>query len=61
MLRKLLEQKGTKLTDSEFATVMEMTTDDIKFNNTTFGKKTSLIEVLDVAERSADIVRRYCH
>lgn len=58
MLRKLLEKRGIYLTDAEFAIVMEITTDDIKFNRISFGKCTSLNYVLDIAERSALVFRK---
>lgn len=58
MLRKLLEKRGIYLTDAEFAIVMEITEDDIKFNRISFKKCTSLNYVLDIAERSARVFKR---
>jgi len=58
MLRKLLEKRGIYLTSEEFAIVMEITTDDIKFNRIGFEKYTSLEDALDIAERSATVFRK---
>lgn len=58
MLKKSLEERGINLTKAEFGVVMEITTDDIKFNRINFKKRTSLEHVLDVAIRSADIFKR---
>lgn len=58
MLRQSLEKRGIYLTDEEFAIVMEITTDDIKFNRISFGKRTSLNYVLDIAERSANVFKK---
>lgn len=58
MLRKALERRGIYLTDEEFTIVMEITTDDIKFNRIGFNKCTSLDYVLDIAEKSASVFKR---
>jgi hypothetical protein len=58
LLKKLLEQKGFKLDSREFAVIMEIVTDDIKFNRTGFRKKTSLCEVEAIAERTIIALRR---
>lgn len=58
MIRKLLEQRGIKLTKAEFAVVMEIVTNDIKFNMINFNKCTSLKYMLDIAEKSAEIFGR---
>lgn len=57
MLKKLLEERGINLTKAEFGVVMEIATDDIKFNRISFKKRTSLDYVLDIAIRSADIFK----
>lgn len=58
MIRKLLEKRGIFLTNEEFAIVMEITTDDIKFNRIGFKKCTGLNYILDIAERSASVFKR---
>lgn len=58
MLRQALEAKGIHLSDSEFAIVTEITTDDIKFNNIHFGKKTSKADIIAIAERTIKVLRR---
>ncbi len=49
MLKNLLS--NLNLNNTEFETVMKMTTEDIKFNRISFGKKTSLKDVLSIALR----------
>ncbi len=59
MIKEMLEQKlGQPITAAEFAVVMEITTDDIKFNRMNFKKKTNLNELLDIAERSSIVFKR---
>lgn len=59
MLKKLLENElGQHVSNSEFAAVMEMTTDDIKFNNIKFSKKTSPAQMLAIAKISYTVIKR---
>lgn len=58
MLRILLEEKGIKTSDEEFAEIMQATTEDIKFNNINFKRRTSCNEVIDIALRAATTLRR---
>ena len=58
MLKAMLERKVGHLNNAEFAIICEITTDDIKFNRTSFGKYSNLEYVLGVAERSAALFRR---
>lgn len=58
MLRQSLEKRGIYLTDEEFAIVMEITTDDIKFNRISFKKRTSLDNVLDIAKGIKEELRQ---
>lgn len=58
MLRKSLESKGISLTDEEFNTVMQMTTEDVKFNNIGFNRKTNLNDIVSIAEISARTLKR---
>lgn len=53
MLRKMLERRVGQFSNTEFKEIMEATTDDIKFNKIGFNRRTSLIEMLDIAERCA--------
>lgn len=56
MFRSLLS--NLNLDNSEFKAVLQMTTEDIKFNRTSFGKRTSLQDVVSIAEKSAVALRR---
>lgn len=56
MLKGLLS--NLNLDSTEFEAVMQMTTEDIKFNRTNFGKRTSLQDVINIAEKSAVALRR---
>jgi hypothetical protein len=58
MLKQALEAKGIHLNSSEFAVVMEIVTDDIKFNRIGFKKKTSMEDVISIAEKSVQALRR---
>lgn len=59
MLKKLLETKvGQTFSNSEFEAVMEMTTEDIKFNNVSFNKKTNRNDMLTIAVRCATALKR---
>lgn len=58
MLRKALERRVGHLSNAEFAVIMEIVTDDLKFNRVNFGKCTSLDYVLDISEGSAGVFRR---
>lgn len=58
MFKKLLEERGINLTKEEFGVVMEIATDDIKFNRICFKKCTSLSYILEIAIRSANIFKR---
>lgn len=56
MLRALLEKRVGKLTINEFAVVMQIVTDDIKFNNIHFHKKTTKADVIKIAEVAAKVI-----
>lgn len=58
MLKKLLEDNGIITNDLEFKEVMTIVTDDIKFNRINFGKKTNKIELIEIARRSLNTLRR---
>jgi len=50
MLRKILELDLDPMTDFEFCEVLDLATSDIKTNRVGFGKRTSLPEVVEIAE-----------
>jgi len=50
MLRKIFELDLDPMTDFEFCEVLDLTTSDIKTNRVGFGKRTSLPEVVEIAE-----------
>lgn len=51
MFKKLLEKRvGQTISDSDFKEVLNMATDDIKFNRIGFRKHTNLREALVIAE-----------
>lgn len=50
MLRKILELDLSPMTDSEFREVLILATSDIKTNRVDLGKRTSLPEVVEIAE-----------
>lgn len=58
MIRKLLEKQGLKMSDQEFSEVMTMATQDIKFNNVSFKKKTSLDSMLVIVQRCFIVIGR---
>ena len=49
-MRKLLESKIGKVTDSEFKLIMSATTSDVLFNRVNFLKKTSKDEAMEIAK-----------
>jgi hypothetical protein len=58
MLKQMLEARVGHLSNAEFAIVMEIATDDIKFNHISFKKKTILDYVLQLAVRSATVFKK---
>lgn len=58
MIKTMLERRIGHLSNAEFAVIMQITDDDIKFNRVSFGKCTSLDYVLNIAERSVNVLRR---
>ena len=49
MLRKILESKVGKLTDAQFAEVMDLVRADVKINRVAFKRRTSHKEAVDIA------------
>lgn len=58
MIKKLLQDNGIVTNDLEFEEVMDIVTDDIKFNRINFNKRTNKIELIEIAERSLHTLRR---
>ncbi|KYH35869.1 hypothetical protein CLTEP_02620 [Clostridium tepidiprofundi DSM 19306] len=58
MLKQLLERRIGHLSNAEFAVIMQITEDDIKFNRVSFKKHTDLEYVLDIAVRSVKLLRK---
>ncbi|BDR83492.1 Uncharacterised protein [Clostridium tetani] len=58
MLKQMLEGRVGHLSNDEFKEVMDIVTDDIKFNRINFGKRTNKIELIEIAERSLYTLRR---
>ncbi|MGH4125633.1 MAG: hypothetical protein ACREV6_22200 [Clostridium sp.] len=58
MLRKALENRVGHLSNTEFAVIAEIITDDLKFNRVSFKKHTSLNYVLDIAVRCVEVFRK---
>lgn len=50
MFRKILKLDLDPITDSEFREVLDLVTSDIKTNRIDFGKRTSLCELVEIAE-----------
>jgi len=59
MLRTILESRTGPLTTTQFAHLMDLTTTDIMVNNISFKRRTSLSDVIRVAEISHGILTRY--
>lgn len=49
MLRKILESRVGPVSNSKFAELMDLTTTDIRVNHIAFGKRTSLVELVEIA------------
>jgi len=58
MLRKILELDLDSMTDFEFREVLDLATSDIKANHVDFGKRTSLLEVVAIAEMCLRALQR---
>lgn len=58
MFEKALAKKGIHLSKQQLAVVLEIVTDDIKFNRISFKKRTSFDYVVDIAAKSATVLGR---
>ncbi|AJA42501.1 hypothetical protein phiCT453A_11 (endogenous virus) [Clostridium phage phiCT453A] len=58
MIKQMLERRVGHLSNDEFKEVMDIVTDDIKFNRINFSKRTNKIELIEIAERSLQALRR---
>ena len=59
MLRTILESRTGPLTTTQFACLTDLTTTDIMVNNIGFKRRTSLADVIRVAEISFRILTRW--
>ena len=57
MVRKKLEKIVGRLSDSEFAVICQMTTDDLMFNRVNFKKFTNLNYVVDIAVKCSEVFK----
>ena len=58
MLRKILAFDLDSMTDSEFREVLDLATSDIKTNRVDYGKRTILLEVVEIAEKCLRALQR---
>ena len=58
MLRKILDFDLDPMTDSEFREVLDLATSDIKTNRVDFGKRTSLHDLVEIAESCFSVLQR---
>ncbi|MBZ9633159.1 hypothetical protein [Clostridium sp. FP1] len=58
MFRKALENRVGHLSNTEFAIICGIVTDDLKFNRVSFKKCTSLNYVIDIAVRCVEVFRK---
>lgn len=58
MFRKILKLDLDPITDYEFREVLDLVTSDIKTNRIDFGKRTSLPEVVEIAESCIRAIQR---
>lgn len=58
MIREQLKQLGFSFTDKEFEDVMEMATDDIKFNRVKFGKCTKFGQAVTIVKSCAQTLQK---
>lgn len=59
MLKKALEEKGIIIKNElELAEILKAATEDIKFNNISFKRRTSFADVVNIAAISAITLKR---
>lgn len=58
MIRNILEASVGPMSNTQFAEIMDLTTTDIRVNNIGFGRRTSLGDVVRVAEISFRVLSR---
>jgi len=59
MIKALLEKEiGQSISDADFAVIMQMTGDDIRFNRIGFNKRTNLKEFLSIATTSEAVFKK---
>ena len=51
MVSEFLNELKTKVSEEDYKIIFSMTIDDIRFNRTSFGKKTSPCEFIEICKR----------
>ena len=51
MVSEFLDELKTKVSEEEYRVIFGMTIDDIRFNRTSFGKRTSPGEFIEICKR----------
>ena len=58
MIKAILEKTTGPLTTTQFAQIMDLTTTDIRVNRITFGKRTTLTDVIEIAVSCFLVLKR---
>lgn len=58
MVLDFLKQLRAKVSQEDFKTILDMTIDDIRFNRTSFGRKTSASEFIEICKRCCIALNR---
>ncbi len=58
MVLEFLNELKKKVSNDDYKTIVAMTIDDIKFNRTSFNKKTSPGEFIEICKRCWDALNR---
>lgn len=56
MLKQYLDSLRGECSTEEFVALMQMVTDDVKFNRLGFGKKTSSKDIIDIIKNSMPLL-----
>lgn len=58
MLKQLFKDGGIEINDQEFKEILQIITDDIRENRIRLGKRTSLEQVITIAIRAYDVMKK---
>lgn len=58
MVSEFLNELKAKVSKEDYKTIFDMTIDDIKFNRSSFNKKTSPGEFIEICKRCYDALNR---